>query len=406
MVTRRSLLVVMLAAVACGAPVGAAPKTAPGPVEVGVVTVAPRAVTLTRELPGRVSALRVAEVRARVNGIVEKRLFEEGSDVVEGTPLYRVEADTYEASVAAARASLVRAESTLTATREQAARDQQLLRSGAVSPAAAERAAATLRTIEAEIAAGRASVKSARLNLGYTTVTAPISGRIGRSIVTEGAYVQQATATLMATIQQIDRVYVDVTQSAAELQRLRRELAGDKLRAPGDATVTLVLEDGSAYPETGTLKFTDVTVDVGTGSVLLRAVFPNPRGELLPGMFVRARIEQGEDPQAILVPQRAVSRDNRGQATVLVVGADHKVERRQVVADRVVGDSWRVVSGLQPGEQIIVDGLQRARPGTEVKAVPAADEAKAPSDTKAAEAPAAPPAEAKAAPDAKGEPAK
>lgn len=375
MLARRLSLLVLLTLAACGSPGAAAPKTAPGPTEVTVMTLASTPVTLTRELPGRVSARRVAEVRARVSGIVEKRLFDEGSEVKEGQPLYRIEAGPYQASLQSARATLQRAQSGLTPAQDIAKRDEELLsNAGAVSVETAERSAASLRSVEAEIAAGRAAVRSAKINLDYTIVTAPVSGRIGRSIVTEGAYVQQSPATLMATIQQIDTVYVDVTQSTTELQRLRRELEGDTLRPPGATTVSLVLEDGSTYGETGTLEFTDVTVETGTGSVLLRAVFPNPRGELLPGMFVRARIDQGEDPQAILVPQRAVTRDTRGQAWALVVGPDNKVERRKLVADRVVGDAWRVTSGLVAGEQVILDGLQKVRPGAEVTTVPAPPE--------------------------------
>lgn len=374
MTVPRLLLLVMLVVAACDPPAASAPKGAPGPAEVAVITVERTPVTLTRELPGRVAPLRIAEVRARVNGIVEKRLFTEGADVAEGEPLYRIESAPYQAALASARASLARAESALTSSRDVARRDRELEGAGAVSAEAAERSQAGLRGVEAEIAAGRAAVQTARINLEYTTVTAPISGRIGRSLVSEGAYVQQSAATLMATIQQLDRVYVDVTQSTVELQRLRRELESDRLRPSGEAAkVSLILEDGTRYAETGALQFTDVTVDASTGSVLLRAVFPNPRRELLPGMFVRARIEQGEDPQAILVPQRAVTRDQRGQAAVLVIGEGEKVERRAIVADRVIGDAWRVVSGLAPGDRVVVDGLQRARPGAEVKAAPAGD---------------------------------
>lgn len=384
MLASRLFPLVLLALVACGSPgSAAAPKSAPGPVEVGVLTLAPTPVTLTRELPGRVSALRVAEVRARVSGVVEKRLFEEGSEVKEGQALYRIEAAPYQASLKSAKASLRRAQSGLNSARDIAQRDEELMASaGAVSAETAERSAASLQSIEADIAANKAAVQSAQINLGYTSVTAPVSGRIGRSAVTEGAYVQQSPATLMATIQQIDKVYVDVTQSTTELQRLRRELESDALRPAGEAaSVTLLLEDGSKYSETGTLEFTDVTVEPGTGSVVLRAVFPNPRGELLPGMFVRARVDQGEDPAALLVPQRAVTRDTRGQAWAMVVGAENKVERRKLVADRVVGNAWRVTSGLFAGEQVIVDGLQKIRPGAQVTTVAAApDEAPAPGD--------------------------
>lgn len=372
----RLLLLLLFVVTACDAPVVAAEKKGPrGPVEVGVVTLAPTAVTLTRELPGRVSALRVAEVRARVSGIVEERLFTEGSDVKEGQLLYRIESAPFAASLASARANLARAEATLVRARSSAARDEALLAANTVSREAVEISATTLQTAQADVAAAKAAVQTAKINLDYTRVTAPVAGRIGRSAVTEGAYVQQSAATLMATIQQLDSVYVDVTQSATELLRLRRELATDKLKQAGDAAqATLILPDGRVYPEPGVLQFADVTVDVTTGSIALRALFPNPRGELLAGMFVRARLEQGEDPQALLVPQRGVTRDPKGQATALVVGPDHKVERRQLVAERAIGNAWLVTGGLVAGDQVIVDGLQKVRPGVEVVAVPAAAE--------------------------------
>ena len=371
---RLLLLLLFVVLPACEAPVGAAPSGARGPVEVGVVTMTPTPLTLTRELPGRVSALRVAEVRARVSGIVEARLFEEGSEVAEGQELYRIEAAPYRAELAAAQANLARSEATLRASRLTAERDQALLRAEAVSRELAENSEAALRAAQAEVAAGKAAVKTAKINLEYTKVTAPVAGRIGRSAVTEGAYVQRSTATLMATIQQLDHVYVDVTQSSAELLRLRRELEAELLqRADQAARVSLLLEDGSPYAEPGTLKFTDVTVDPGTGSVSLRAVFPNPGGVLLPGMFVRALLDQGEDPAAILAPQRAVTRDAKGQATALVVGAGGKVELRQLKAERAVGNAWLVREGLVAGDRVIVDGLQKVRPGVEVVAVAAAE---------------------------------
>lgn len=339
------------------------------------MTLAPVDVTLTRELPGRVMAVRVAEVRARVNGIVEKRLFAEGSDVQEGQALYRIESAPYEANLAAAQASLARAEASVKINRTTAQRSEQLLRDNAVSQQEYDNAAAALKTAEADVAAGRAAVKTAKINKGYTMITAPVGGRIGRSIVTEGAFVQQTAATLMATIQQLDNVYVDIAQSSAELLRLRRDLESHKLERPGEALVRLVLEDGSAYGEPGTLQYADVTVDVGTGAVSLRALFPNPKKVLLPGMFVRARIEEGVRAQAILVPQRALTRDNRGQAIVMVVGADNKVERRSVVTDRAVGNQWLIKEGLAAGDQVIVEGLQKIRPGAEVSVVQAKPDA-------------------------------
>jgi membrane fusion protein (multidrug efflux system) len=359
------------AAAGCGRS-GAKQAAGPaGPVEVGVVTLEPKAVTLTRELPGRTSAYRVAEVRARVNGIVLERRFVEGSDVREGQPLFTLDAGPYRAALEGAKAQLARAEAQLANNRMVAERYTDLVAANAVSRQEYENATAALRSSEADVAAGRAAVEAAEINLGYTVVRSPVPGRIGRSAVTEGAYVQQSQATLLATVQQLDPVYVDVTQSSVEVLRLRRDLAEGKLQAAGkgQAKVRLVLEDGREYPLPGALQFADVTVDPGTGSIALRALFPNPRGELMPGMFVRARLEEGVNPEALLVPQQAVSRDQKGLPFALVVGADGKVERRQIVTDRAVGDAWLVSSGLKAGEQVIVEGLQKVRPGVEVKPV-------------------------------------
>jgi membrane fusion protein (multidrug efflux system) len=343
-----------------------------GPVEVGVVTLTPTPVTLTTELPGRVTARRVAEVRARVDGIVEERLFTEGSDVEKGQELYRIEAAPYLASLSAARANLARAEANLLTAKQTAERDEELLESNVVSREAAETSEAQLRAAKAEVAAGKAAVEAAKIDVEYTTVVAPIAGRIGRSEVTEGAYVQRSAATRMATIQQLDTVFVDITQSVAELSRLRRAIESARLQQGADATrLTLILEDGHEYEQPGTLEFTDITVDESTGSVSLRAVFPNPDRELLPGMFVRARVEQGTDPAALLVPQRGITRDSKGDATALVVGVDGRVERRELVADRAIGSSWLVTEGLVAGDRVIVDGVQKVRPGDEVTVVPA-----------------------------------
>jgi membrane fusion protein (multidrug efflux system) len=344
-----------------------------GPTEVGVVTLEPKPVTLTRELPGRTSAYRVAEVRARVNGIVLKRLFVEGSDVREGQPLFAIDAAPYRAALAGAKAQLARAEAQLANAKLLAERNADLVKDNAVSRQEYENAAASLKATEADVEAGRAAVETAQINLGYTTVTSPVSGRIGRSAVTEGAYVQQGQATLLATVQQLDPVYVDVTQASADVLRLRRDLEEGKLQSAGkgQAKVKLVLEDGREYGLPGALQFTDVTVDVSTGSIALRALFPNPKKDLLPGMFVRARLEEGVNPEALLVPQQAVSRDQKGLPFAMVVGADGKVERRQIATDRAIGDAWLVTSGLKRGDQVIVDGLQKIRPGAEVKPVPA-----------------------------------
>jgi membrane fusion protein (multidrug efflux system) len=370
---RAGVAALALALAACSRGPGKAAGP-PGPVEVGVVTLEPTAVTLTRELPGRTSAFRVAEVRARVNGIVQKRLFVEGSDVREGQPLFRIDAAPYRAALEGAKAQLARAEAQLANARLVAQRNSELVADNAVSRQEYESATAALKASEADVAAGRAAVEAAEINLGYTTVTSPVAGRIGRSAVTEGAYVQQAQATLLATVQQLDPVYVDLTQSSVEVLRLRRDLEEGRLQSAGkgEAKVRLVLEDGREYGLPGTLQFTDVTVDPSTGSIGLRALFPNPSRDLMPGMFVRARLEEGVNPEALLVPQQAVSRDQKGLPFALVVSPERKVERRQIVADRAVGDAWLVTAGLKRGEQVIVDGLQKVRPGAEVKPVPAA----------------------------------
>jgi len=366
-----SLAVALALGAGCGKKSGVA--AAAKPVEVGVVTLAPTSVTLTKELPGRTSAFRVAEVRARVNGIVLKRFFTEGSDVKEGQQLFAIDPAPYRAALDSARATLARAEANAANARIQAERYADLVRDNAISKQEYENAAATLKASDADVAAGRAAVQTARINLGYTTVTSPVRGRIGRSAVTEGAYVQQAQATLLATVQQLDPVYVDLTQSSVDALRLRRDLADGKLESAGQgqAKVKLVLEDGREYGLPGALQFADVTVDPGTGSIALRALFPNPRGELLPGMFVRARLDQGVNPEALLVPQQAVTRDQKGLPTALVVNAERKVERRQLVTDRAIGDAWLVSSGVKAGEQVIVEGLQKVRPGVEVTPVPA-----------------------------------
>jgi membrane fusion protein (multidrug efflux system) len=371
----RAGLAVVLAALAAAGCKSSAAKAAPaGPVEVGVVKIEPTSVTLTRELPGRTSAFRIAEVRARVNGIVLRRLFTEGADVKEGQPLFAIDPAPYRAALEGAKAQLARSQAQLANAKLVADRDADLVKDNAVSKQEYDTSMAALRATEADVAAGKAAVDVARINLGYTTVTSPVSGRIGRSMVTEGAYVQQGQATLLAVVQQLDPMYVDVTQASVDLLRLRQDLDAGRLQKAGrdQAKVKLVLEDGREYPVPGALQFTDVTVDPSTGSVALRALFPNPKRGLMPGMFVRALLEQGVNPEALLVPQQAVSRDQKGLPFALVVGPDHKVERRPIVTDRVVGDAWLVSSGLKAGEEVIVDGLQKVRPGIEVTPVAAA----------------------------------
>ena len=370
-----SLISVLLIMAACGKDdaTGAMPGGPPPTPEVGVITVQPQTVSLVRELPGRTSAYRVAEVRARVNGIVLKRLFTEGSDVKAGQPLFQIDRAPYQAALESAQAQLARAEANAASVKSLAERYEKLVETNAISRQEYDDTMARQKSAAAEVAAARAAVKAARINLDYTRVEAPIAGRIGRSAVTEGAYVQQSSATLLATIHQLDPVYVDLTWSSAELIRLRRALeAGELVTADGQATVNVLLDDGRDYPHPGKLQFADVSVDQSTGSVALRAIVPNPSGELLPGMFVRARIAEGSKPDALLVPQRAVTRDQTGRPLALVVDSAGKVERRQLEADRAVGDSWLITKGLSAGDRVIVEGLQKARPGATVKVVPAA----------------------------------
>jgi membrane fusion protein (multidrug efflux system) len=369
----------VLALAACGKgdakPAAGGPGGGPGggkPPEVGVVTLATQPVTLTKELPGRTSAFRVAEVRARVNGIVQKRLFTEGADVKAGQVLFRIDPGPYQAALDSAQAQVARAEAMVQQAKSLAERYTKLIETNAVSRQEYDDALVKVKTAEADVAAARAAVKSARINLDYTVVTAPLAGRIGRAEVTEGAYVQASTATLLATVQQLDKVYVDLTWSSVEALKMRRAVESGALQGQGgQAAVTIVLEDGRDYETPGTLQFADVSVDETTGSIALRAIVPNPKKELLPGMFVRARLDEGTSPAAILVPQKAVTRDQGGRPTALVVGADGKVERRTLVTDRSVGDSWLVTDGVAAGDRVIVDGLQRARPGQPVTAVPA-----------------------------------
>ena len=362
---------VALASAACDRGDGGKPGQPPGAapaVEVGVVTLQPRPVTLTRELPGRTSAVRVAEVRARVNGIVQKRLFVEGSDVREGQPLFRIDPAPYQAALESARAQLARAQATVESAKTLADRYRTLIQTHAISQQEYDDAVTRHRTAQADVATARAAVTTASINLGYTTVTAPIAGRIGRAEVTEGAYVQQASATLLAKVQQLDRMYVDLTMSTLDALRMRRALErGDVRSEAGQAQVTLTLEDGTPYANPGTLAFTDVSVDTTTGSIALRAVVPNPKHELLPGMFVRARIPEGTKRDALLVPQRAISRDPNGRPFAWVATPAGTAERRQLTTDRAIGDAWLVTDGVRAGERVIVEGLQRVRPGVQVK---------------------------------------
>ncbi|QCG94276.1 efflux RND transporter periplasmic adaptor subunit [Azospirillum sp. TSA2s] len=349
-----------------------------GPPEVSVLTIEPQRLTVTTELPGRTAAYRIAEIRPQVSGIVLKRLFREGSDVKAGDQLYQIDPATYEASLASAQADVQKAEANLQAARNKASRYGDLVKNSVVSKQDFDDVQASLKQNEAQVAAAKAAYNLASINLNYTKVFAPISGRIGKSAVTEGALVTANQATALATIQQFDPIYVDVTQTASQLMKLREDMATGRIRPaePGKIPVTLFLNsnasgDDTAYPAKGELQFSDVTVDAGTSSVQLRAVFPNPNKDLLPGLFVRARVEQGVAENAITVPQAAVARGPDGSARVWVVGADNKVNPRTIKTERAVGNVWLVSDGLVVGERVVVEGLQKVKPGAEVKPVPA-----------------------------------
>ncbi|MBD8705272.1 efflux RND transporter periplasmic adaptor subunit [Pseudomonas sp. CFBP 13711] len=350
---------------------------APPPPQVGVVTLKTQAYTLTSELPGRTTAFRIAEVRPQVNGIILKRLFTEGADVKAGQQLYQIDPAIYQATLDSAKA-------TYESSNSLAGRYKQLINEQAVSRQEYDTAVGSARE-------AKAAVQTAEINLRYTKVYAPISGRIGRSLVTEGALVSNGQADAMATIQQLDPIYVDVIQSSAEMLKLRRDLESGRLQKAGDnaAKVKLVLEDGSLYPIEGKLEFSEVSVDQTTGSVTLRAVFQNPDHTLLPGMFVHARLQSGVAENAILVPQQGITRDLKGTPTALVVNADNKVESRTLVANRTIGSDWLVEKGLSAGDRVITEGLQYVKPGAEVKVaeatnVNAANPAPAPATDKAA----------------------
>jgi len=359
---------------ACGGKTepGAAPAAAAPAVTVG--TVQPEPVPVTAELPGRTSPYLVAELRPQVSGIVKQRLFKEGSDVKAGQVLYRIDPATYQAAYDSARANLARAEANLEVARLKAGRYAELVKIEAVSAQANDEAQAAQKQAQAEVGAAKAALDKARVDLDFTRVTSPIAGRIGRSAVTAGALVTANQAAALATVQQLDPIYVDLTQSSAELLGLKRSLDSGRLQRSGGGTVPvqLVLEDGSLYGAAGRLAFSEVTVDQATGSVTLRAVFPNPRGELLPGMYVRARLTQGVNRDAVLVPHAAVSRTPRGEAQVMVVNGEAKVEARSVKAEQSIGDKWVVTGGLAAGDRVIVEGLQKVKPGAPVQAQEAA----------------------------------
>jgi membrane fusion protein (multidrug efflux system) len=405
------VLVVGLTMPGCGSQQAAPPPAIP---EVAIVTVQPERVVLTTELPGRTSAYFVAEIRPQVNGIIQKRLFDEGSDVKVGQVLYQIDPapfqaaydnaaanlavvqkapDRARASLEATIATVARQRATLELARTNRWRLEELFKGSAVSASQrdqavteAEVAEASLRAAEAQVQSDReavaaaeaairqaeATLEAARINLAYTRITAPISGRIGKSNVTVGALAKAYQDSVFATIQQIDPIYVDATQSSASLLKLKRNIAAGQINSigPDPARVKLLLEDGTPYPLDGTLKFSEVTVDPSTGSFILRMVFPNPKHILLPGMYVRAIVQEGEVDKAILVPQQAVARDTKGNPIAFVVDGEEKVGQRMLTVDRAIGHRWLVASGLAPGERLIVEGVQKVRPGDAVKVVP------------------------------------
>ena len=389
------LIALALPLAACGPKPAATAPAAPPPAEVGVVKAEPASVGLVTELPGRTEASRIAQVRARVAGIVQRQLFREGSDVKAGQPLFRLDDAPYRATLASAQAALARAEANVMQTRAQAERYAPLVEAKAVSQQEYVAAQAAYKQAEADVAAARAAVQTAQINLGYAAVAAPISGRIGRALVTEGALVGQGEATQLAVVQQIDPLYVNFTQPAGEVMRLRAAIASGAYTSAGSAgsvAVTVLLEDGSVYPLRGKLLFSDLSVDPSSNQITLRAEVPNPKGALLPGLYVRVRLEQAQVPSGILLPQQAVQRGSAGD-TVMVVGADGKVAARPVKVSLGQGRQWVVLDGLAAGEQVVVEGFQKIRPNAVVKPVPwqaAASGAAAPAAPAASAAASAP----------------
>ena len=374
---------VVVALAGCSKAKPAAPAAQPP--EVSVVSVHRGSVPVTLDLPGRTNPYLVAQVRARVDGIVLKREFKEGADVKAGQRLFQIDPAPYRAALDSAIGTLQKSQANLVAQNALEERFKTLVAGNAVSKQDYDNAVSTQGQAAADVVFGKAAVQTAQINLGYTDVAAPITGRVGLSAVTEGAFVQASAATLMTTIQQIDPIYVDLNQSSVQGLQLRRDIASGKVKVngPSQAKVTVFLEDGTQYPVAGTLQFTDITVDPNTGSVTVRAIVPNPRYVLLPGMFVRARVDEGTDNHALLVPQAGVTHDPQGQATALVVGADNKVVLRTIQASRTSGADWVVDGGLNEGEKVIVSGIQKVKPGLLVRAVegpaaPASQNAAAP----------------------------
>lgn len=365
-----AVLISTCALTACEQGEASTPQAQPLPT-VGVVTVAQKPSSVVTELPGRIAATRVAEVRPRVSGIVTEQVFEQGAIVQRGDVLYRIDPAPFQAQVDSSEATLRRAEAAQLDARQTADRQEQLRRSNVTSRQDYDSAIARLAQADADVAVAEAGVVTARLNLQYANVTAPISGKIGRALITEGALVSAEGSENLATIQQLDPVYADFTQPAADLIRVRKALAAGRLAAsPNEARVTLRLDDGSEYGEPGRVLFSEAAVDETTGQITLRGQFPNSGGELLPGMYVRVTVEQGVDNQSLSVPQQAVQRDAGGQASVLVVNGENKLEQRKVVVGRADGNTWLIEEGIAAGDQVMVDGFQRARAGASVQPQP------------------------------------
>ena len=338
------------------------------PTAVTVVTLKPQSVLLTRELDGRARASQEAEVRPQATGIVQRLLFTEGGSVRAGQPLYQLDPTAFQADANSAQAAVARAQASLESAQLNARRSAELVKIDAISRQDNENAQATLRQAQADLRSAQAAVQAAGVPLGFTRVTAPISGRIGRSSVTRGALVTSAQATPLALIQQLDPIHVDVSQSSAELLALRRSLDAGDVQQADSIPVDITLEDGSKYPQQGRLSFAEATVDPATGAVAMRIVVPNPDQLLLPGMFVRAKVANAERRDAILAPQQGITRDPKGNASAMVVDAEGKVAAREVKVSRAIGDKWLVESGLAAGDKLIVEGLQKIRPGAPVQA--------------------------------------
>jgi membrane fusion protein, multidrug efflux system len=365
-----ALISVLFALTACGrSQGGSGPQGVP---EVAIVVVKQERIPVITELPGRTSPYLVAEVRPQVSGIIQKRFFTEGADVKAGEVLYQIDPAPYEAAYAGARAALARAEANVVSIRNRVNRYKELVTVNAVSRQDHDDASAALKQAEAEIEANKAATETARINLAYTRITAPISGRTGKSNVTVGALATAHQGSPFTTIQQLDPIYVDATQSSANLLEFKSHIAAGRIRGedPGQAQVKLLLEDATPYPLEGTMKFSDITVDQSTGSFILRMVFPNPKHTLLPGMYVRVRVQEGVVDRAILAPQQGVSRDPKGNPVALIVDDSDKVQQRILTLGRAIGDKWNVSDGLKPGDRLIVEGSQRVRPGATVKVVP------------------------------------